>query len=864
MPIHNPILPLAGWGLLVLGATSYPNNSAAETKPALQIEHDAVNDEVNLSFEASQTDRYYLLEGRSSLDDLTGTDWRVGYGVKGDGTPRKTPMPMPTDTGFYRLLQVDQDSPRLQIDYDGDRVTALEELNRGLDAFEQSPDDRDGDFIPSDFEVIYGLDPQDPSDALIDDDRDGINNVNEYRLGDDPHTEEADRFTLSVYVEQKVLHHGCETYIQESSPLYSYRHQTGQARTSGHLFYNLLSDCGSQRDRNEWKIDTKGWEWRIFNCSLTKEYLRGVNFEVVKESGFYQILNCVGSPMTFLIEHDEHLLVDMGRQSWTQPTENTETSYEVAHWDGRQLTIDGAPIALPTGRRGCKYTYGDVRLPYQVDLDILHPASGRLREELEDKDYDSSGGYVALKREIDGEDVAPVTKLVFNNLNRNNSFKRRLKFDSGGRYRIYKDADRTEAVVSEQTEFTAGTETTVYLQGLSVSDSLGGEKVTLQAGLSGNWYATDSVNFTVYKVDLISPAGNKDNDPVSKPIDGGNGTGSVPNGANEFTFSTAADGVLTIQFKAEVGGGSTVLNAIKDKVTFTIEDVGQAPTWDAANLGGKASVSGNYLVATATFTGLPANNSDFGKKKVQVLFDGNIVEESEIEVFFSRGASNHPDKGSGVTPNWFYYWSQLPEAQGHNLKYGGAHAYLYGKVTALFDWSYLDSKDKTEIVMYDNVVSSGRSYGVGILLSGVDNFIGTVIHEAEHVDQIARADALLSSGDSFQYGWSWNQPIHNHWSEGSDGEWGVSGVDDDNDSIIDNAKAMPRFEPGNGDDINLDHPSYPQWPNAWPLPSPNSGPHPIESEAINATDNNYSEHKNARNDWADSGKNHKTKDKWND
>ena len=323
MPIHNPILPLAGWGLLVLGATSYPNNSAAETKPALQIEHDAVNDEVNLSFEASQTDRYYLLEGRSSLDDLTGTDWRAGYGVKGDGTPRKTPMPMTTDTGFYRLLRVDQDSPRLQIDYDGDRVTALEELNRGLDAFEQSPDDRDGDFIPSDFEVIYGLDPQDPSDAHIDDDSDGVNNVNEYRLGDDPHTEEADRFTLSVYVEQKVLHHGCETYIQESSPLYSYRHQTGQARTSGHLFYNLLSDCGSQRDRNEWKIDTKGWEWRTFNCSLTEEYLRGVNFEVVKESGFYQILNCVGSPMTFLIEHDEHLLVDMGRQSWTQPTENT-------------------------------------------------------------------------------------------------------------------------------------------------------------------------------------------------------------------------------------------------------------------------------------------------------------------------------------------------------------------------------------------------------------------------------------------------------------------------------------------------------------------------------------------------------------
>ncbi|MGC6455934.1 MAG: hypothetical protein ACON39_05250 [Coraliomargaritaceae bacterium] len=35
-------------------------------------------------------------------------------------------------------------------------------------------------------------------------------------------------------------------------------------------------------------------------------------------------------------------------------------------------------------------------------------------------------------------------------------------------------------VVSEDTEFPADTETTVYLEGLKASDSLGGEKVTLQ------------------------------------------------------------------------------------------------------------------------------------------------------------------------------------------------------------------------------------------------------------------------------------------------------------------------------------------------------------------------------------------------
>ena len=73
----------------------------------------------------------------------------------------------------------------------------------------------------------------------------------------------------------------------------------------------------------------------------------------------------------------------------------------------------------------------------------------------------------------------------------------RLKFDSGGRYRIYQDADRTEEIVSEQTEFPADKETTVYLQGLKKSEDLGGETVTLQVGLDDQWTDTDSVDFTM-------------------------------------------------------------------------------------------------------------------------------------------------------------------------------------------------------------------------------------------------------------------------------------------------------------------------------------------------------------------------------
>ena len=131
----------------------------------------------------------------------------------------------------------------------------------------------------------------------------------------------------------------------------------------------------------------------------------------------------------------------------------------------------------------------------KMDLDIVHPASGELSEEKEDI---NDGGYVSIKREIDEDDVAPVTQLKLHaNSSLPSAAKFRLKFANGNRYKIYSDDTRQTLVQSEVTEFDVGSPTTLYFQGIGKSQSRGGEEITMQIGVGGNWYDGDSVKCTV-------------------------------------------------------------------------------------------------------------------------------------------------------------------------------------------------------------------------------------------------------------------------------------------------------------------------------------------------------------------------------
>ena len=151
---------------------------------------------------------------------------------------------------------------------------------------------------------------------------------------------------------------------------------------------------------------------------------------------------------------------------------------------------------------------------------------------------------------------------------------------------------------------------------------------------------------TLIPMEFITPAG----DPEKSPKDAGEGQ-------NEFTFSTATDGMLEINFKVKLAGASSMPAEIQNNFTFEVEAIGKSLLqWDVQNPNGKATVSGDFLTARVVFTNLPEKNEHFGKKMVFLKYGAERMAQDDFEVFFSKDATNHPGAGAGTTPNWFYYW----------------------------------------------------------------------------------------------------------------------------------------------------------------------------------------------------------------
>ena len=167
--------------------------------------------------------------------------------------------------------------------------------------------------------------------------------------------------------------------------------------------------------------------------------------------------------------------------------------------------------------------------------------------------------------------------------------------------------------------------------------------------------------------------------------------------------------------------------------------------WYAANPGGKPTASGDYLLATVTFTGLPSDNSAFGSKMAAVYCDGNKQDEESYEVFYPATEVNHP-AGTPTDPNWFFYYKQN----------AGGGPYTYTSVGR----SSSSSAGGDGSIMIGNEAYSGDQY-ITTQVSGGQleatgwssetkyyaNFLGVLAHERHHANNQTNAGPPTDADD---------------------------------------------------------------------------------------------------------------------
>ena len=361
---------------------------------------------------------------------------------------------------------------------------------------------------------------------------------------------------------------------------------------------------------------------------------------------------------------------------------------------------------------------------------------------------------------------------------------------------------------------------------------------------------SNSITITVFavEVEITTPYG----DPS---------TTAGANSTNERTFNTASPGVLTVPCVAtptpDTAEIRTYLN--NNRIRWTVDPIGSSTlSWSSSWPGD--STKGEGLSCTATFTTLPADNTDFGPKEVKMEFlaDGSTVDTTDvndIEVFYDKTSTNNP---GGSYPNWFYYWNAVIGDPNAIYKSGSIN---YGLIPAMVLWSPTMTYSKTEIWIYDPSAQTSTQPDSDVI-TGIDCFLDVIKHEGHHIIQISQVDALLGglngqTGSIWLKGWSFTQILSNHWTLGVDGKAGVANVDDDSDGPIDEVSDNSEVGFAGSDDVNLDTDDD-DIPNTYESATPAW----FEPAALALEDT--IEHANASSDWGDPGKRHATVNTYDD
>ncbi len=232
-------------------------------------------------------------------------------------------------------------------------------------------------------------------------------------------------------------------------------------------------------------------------------------------------------------------------------------------------------------------------------------------------------------------------------------------------------------------------------------------------------------NVTVYDAKLKNPNGD--------PTTGANST-------NERTFNAASPGVLTVECEATARPDLPAVRTLLEdnRIRWTIVGgIGASVlTWNSTWPGD--ATKGEGLAATATFTGLPTNNTSFGLKVVKMEILGDKVSVSSdsttnIEVFYTGTAKNHPG-GDPTHPNWFHYYKQNagggaygyePAGRSHCISAGGIGSIRIGNEAYLGDQYIVTTILPGPPPQLTAIVWSEFHYYYA-------NFLGVLAHETQH------------------------------------------------------------------------------------------------------------------------------------
>ena len=440
----------------------------------------------------------------------------------------------------------------------------------------------------------------------------------------------------------------------------------------------------------------------------------------------------------------------------------------------------------------------------------------------------------------------------------------------------------------------------------------------------------------VVSIDIHNPidsdSDGKIDDPATQGAQGNDLTG------NEFTYSVDTPGELTVPVRVKLLPNiAEVRDALQGRMRIRIDAIDDSHTtpaggnvqlsWDNAFPGeataGKGvydATAGQIWETTATFTTLPPDNDDFGKKTLTVELlnpDDAVVckKEVDIEVFWpllkvpenaqwdwdnSNFARNHPGPDLNATradfgwtvsrdayraPNWFYYWLQVaPASWKTGIERYGDYLVSEGRgqapAGAYYKYDYSGPIGKVILFQWASQGDSDPDgSGPREATSGIDTFCDVLLHERYHVyEQYMKWckeglgknvtintlvssttwSTLLNRGETSTAGRNFNHDVD------------LNGDGDTDDSVIESAIVTgaggPRDVNGDGDQLDSiaekldnDEDDVPFWDD------PDDADGEQNDLEKNATANeNDEEHKWARFDWGHPGKNHKTDDVYDD